>query len=133
MTIAAIRAGLASALGDVSGLRVSAYQLDQVNPPQAEVRLDSIEYDLTFARGADIYRFVVTAAVTRTAERHAQELVDSYADGAGASSFKAALEADSTLGGVCDYARVTAMRGIEQGAVGDIPYLLASFEVEVCA
>lgn len=128
-SLADLRDGLATRIGTVSGLRVTAWQPDAVRPPIAFVLPDTIEYDLNANRGADTTTFLVTVLVGRADDRAAQRNLDGYIFGAG--SIKAAIEADRTLGGAANTCRVVEMRNYGSVAVGDQVYLGCEFSVEV--
>lgn len=132
-TMTELRAGLATRLATIPGLRTSATLPDQPTPPQAVVYPERVQYDATFARGCDEYTFAVLVIVGRIAERTAQTSLDAYCNPSGATSIKAAIEAGPTLGGKAFDCRVTEMRGQSSLTVGDITYLTAEFLVTVIA
>ncbi len=130
-SIADLRDGIAERLETVPNLRVSATFLDAPRPPVAMVLPERVDYDLNANRGADTFFFLISLLVGRADDRAAQRNIDTYIVGAG--SVKAAIEADRTLGGVANTARVTEMRNYGQVSVGDVVYLGVEFEVEVVA
>jgi len=131
-TVSELRTGIANNLATISGLRTTATVPDQINPPIAVVMPQSITYDLAFARsGGDEYEFVVMVIVGRVDERSAQNRLDAYCSGSGASSVKAAIEIDKTLGGKAFDCRVSSLRGYQSVTVGDVVYLSAEFVVQV--
>jgi hypothetical protein len=133
-SISDLRAGIAANLATISGLRTSATVPDSINPPIAVVMPNSITYDTAFARsGGDEYEFLVMVIVGRVDERSAQNNLDGYCSGTGATSIKAAIERDKTLGGKAFSLRVTSLRNYNQLTVGDITYLSAEFVVQVYA
>jgi hypothetical protein len=133
-SLSQLRTGLAANLAKVSGLRTSATVPDQINPPIAVVAPASITYDIAFARtGGDEYEFVITVIVGRVDERSAQNRLDAYCSGTGASSIKAAVESDRTLGGKAFDCRVTDLRNYTQVTVGDATFLAAEFRCQVYA
>lgn len=129
--VSEIRQGLADAMQTIHGLRTSATVPDAPRPPQAIVMPDRIDYDLDMMRGADRFYFTIILLVSRADDRAAQTNLDAYITGA--SSIKAAVEADRTLGGVVDTCRVTQMRNYAAVSVGEVLYLGAEFDVEVIA
>lgn len=131
--IAAIRAGIATNLGTISGLRTSSFVPDVLNPPVAVVRPDNISFDTAFARGLDTLEFVVMTIVGRVDERTSQSRLDAYCNSTGASSVKRAIESDRTLGGAVSDLRVTEMRNYTSVSIGDVIYLAAEFVVQVYA
>jgi hypothetical protein len=132
-SITDLRAGLATRLGTISGLRTTTETPDTISPPIAIVNVSNVNYDRTFQRGLDEYNFVITVIVGRVGERSAQRLLDSYVSTTGASSVKLAIELDRTLGGKCDSLRVTDMRNYGSIVIGEITYLAAEFNVVVFA
>lgn len=107
-----VRDGLKTRLETISGLR--AYDLipDTVTPPAAVVGQLDFTFDIDNARGLDQAQVDVLVIVQRFSERSGQNLLDLYLSGSGASSIKAAIEGDRTLGGVVNTLRVT---GAEAG------------------
>lgn len=132
-TVSGIRAGLATRLATISGLRVSATIPDQPNPPQAVISIDSVDYDKAFNRGHDEYRWTVTLIIGRVSERTAQDRMDTFLAPTGSTSIKTAIEADQSLSGSATAVRVTGVTGIQSVTVGDITYLAANLAVLVYA
>jgi hypothetical protein len=132
-SITDLRAGLATRLGTISGLRTTTETPDTISPPIAIVNVQNVNFDRTFQRGLDEYNFLITVIVGRVGERSAQRLLDSYVSSTGASSVKLAVESDKTLGGKCDSLRVTDMRNYGSLVIGEITYLAAEFNVVVYA
>lgn len=128
-----LRTGLAVNLGTISGLRVAPTIPDQVNPPIAIIGLDSINFDQTFHRGMDEYRFVITVVVGRVSERSAQSRLDGYLAPTGSGSVKTAIESDRSLGGYAQTLRCTEMTGLSTVVQADDTYLAATFMVTVYA
>lgn len=132
--IANLRAGLATQLATISGLRVYAYVPDTPNLPSAVVRLVRVSYDSTLSRGSDEFEFLITMVVGRADDRVAQTSVETYLAGTGSSSVKTAIEADPTLGGVALNTRVQEARNIATEDRGDgIGLLTVDFTVLVIA
>lgn len=132
-SISTIRAGIATNLATIAGLRTSAWIPDQINPPIAVVKPDSISYDTAFGRGLDTMEFSVLCIVGRVDERSAQATLDAYCATTGTASIKAAIESDATLGSAISDLRVTEMRNYTSLNVGDVTYLAAEFAVTVYA
>lgn len=110
--ISDIRAGLADALGTISGLRIHDVLPDNPNPPAATISLDRVTYDSVLARGADMYEFTITVLVSRADDRTAQTRLEQYIAGNGTTSIKQAVENDPTLGGIAQVARVSEARNL---------------------
>lgn len=132
-TLSAMRTALAANLASISGLRTAATMPDQPNPPIAIVMPTSVSYDTAMGRGLDTYEFTVLVIVGRVDERTAQNLLDGYCNPSGATSIKAAIESNRTLGGQANDLRVTEMRNYSSLPVGEITYLAAEFVVTVFA
>lgn len=132
-SITDLKAGLATRLATISGLRTTTDQPDTITPPIAIVNLASVGYDVTSLRGLDTYNFVISVIVGRVGERSAQRLLDSYVSSTGSASVKLAVELDKTLGGKCDTLRVSEMRNYGQIVIGEVTYLAAEFNVVVYA
>ena len=131
-TVSELRTGLANNLATIQGLRTSPTIPDQINPPLAVIIPNTITFDTAFARsGGDEYEFIVTLIVGRVDERTAQNRLDAYCSGSGASSVKAAVESDKTLGGKAFDCRCVSLRNYNQISVGDSMYLSAEFVVQV--
>jgi hypothetical protein len=132
-SITDLRAGLATRLATISGLRTTTETPDTISPPIAIINVSNVNYDRAFQRGLDEYNFVITVIVGRVGERSAQRLLDSYVSPVAPSSVKLAIELDRTLGGKCDSLRVTDMRNYGSLVIGEITYLAAEFNVVVYA
>jgi hypothetical protein len=107
-----VRDGLKTNLQTITGLRVYDLIPDTVTPPAAVVGQLDFTFDIDNARGLDQAQVDVLVIVQRFSERSGQNLLDLYLSGSGASSIKAAIEGDRTLGGVVNTLRVT---GAEAG------------------
>lgn len=128
-SISELRSGIKTNLATISGLRVSDFQPDNVNPPIAIVFPISLNYDETFHRGMQLYTFAVQVIVGRVSERSGQNTIDSYCSSTGSNSIKLAIESDKTLGGKAFDLRVTDMRNYGELLVGEVNYLSAEFVV----
>jgi hypothetical protein len=132
LSIADIRAGLATNIATISGLRVAAEIPDNPSPPIAVIALNNVSYDLDFNRGMTLYNFTVTLIVGRVAERDAQRKLDAYA-GNGERSIKTAVQSDRQLGGAAFDVRLSEMSTIGALNLGEQTYLAADFAVQVYA
>lgn len=132
-TIAEIKAGLATRLATITGLRAYAYQPDQLNAPIAFANLESITYNRAMRGGAVEHIYTVTVVVARATERTAESAVDAYTNYDGASSVRAAIEGDRTLGGKVSDLLVESASGIQTVSANDAEYLSVDFSVRVYA
>jgi hypothetical protein len=128
VSIATIRAGLANALSATFDGRVSSYYPDQITPPMGIVDTVRVDFDSAFNRGSDEILIDVMVVVRRPSERVAQEELDALVP-----AVKAAIQADTSLGGACDDLIVTAMNGYAPLTEGESTYLAATFAVRVIA
>jgi hypothetical protein len=128
-SLSALRAGIATRLATITGLRNSATVPDNPNPPIAVVLPNSIDYHTAFAKGMQTYSFTVILIVGRVDERTAQNKLDGFVSSTGASSVKLAIEGDKTLGGAAFDVIVTEMRNYGQLSIGEVVYLSAEFSV----
>jgi len=129
-----VKDGLKTAIETISGLRAFDYQPDQVNPPFAFPTLTEIRYhDRGFNNGGVVMDFTVTVVVFRSSERTAQDDIDQFTAFSGTKSVRAAIEADRTLGGVCDDLIVNSSSNITNFDANDTTYLTVDFNVTVYA
>ena len=132
-SISAIRSGLATNLGTITGLRTGATIPDNVNPPYAIVSPSSVDYHRAFNNALSTYNFTVTLVVGRVSERTSQNSLDAYCSPTGTASIRVAIESDKTLGGVAFDTIVTGMRNYGSVTIGENPYLAAEFDIAVQA
>lgn len=130
-TVSEIKTALATKLGTISGLRTYAYQPDNPAIPFAIPSLSTIEYHGAMAGGLVTCTFNVMVIVGRMNERIAESNLDAYASYSGASSVRAALESDGTLGGVVDDTIVMSATNITSIGLSDGDYLMIEFTVMV--
>lgn len=134
-SIAQIRAGLATNIGTIPGLRTNSTGTipDNVNPPYAIISPNSVDYHKAFNNALSTYNFTVTVVVGRVDERTAQRNLDAYCSPTGTSSIRVAVESDKTLGGIVYDTIVTGMRNYGSVTIGENTYLAAEFDVAVQA
>ena len=103
-SLAQIRQGLAANLAVLDGIQVSAYVLGNPTLPTVWVRpatAEGIEYHRAFANGLENWTFTVQAFfASGISDIGAQQKLDELLASTGATSVKAALETDKTLGGL---------------------------------
>jgi len=128
-----LRTGLATRLATITGLRSTATIPDNPAPPVAVVMPGRVNYDTAFGRGSDEYEFTIMLIVGRVADRASQTTLDAYCASSGATSVKAAIEGERTLGGKALDCRVTAMTSQGSLSIGDVTYHTAEFAVSVIA
>lgn len=106
MTPSSVRDGLKTRLATITGLRTYDIVPDGIAPPAAVVGLLSLDFDMSMQRYLDHGDIEILVIVGRMSERAAQDKLDAYLAGSGTSSIKAAIEADTTLGGSVQTCRV---------------------------
>ena len=99
-TVSQVADGIKVRLATVSGLRTFSYQPEQLNPPVAFPVLESVEYHRAFGGGDVQMRWQIFVIVGRYLDRVAHSNLDGFLSFSGATSLRAAIEADRTLGGV---------------------------------
>jgi hypothetical protein len=132
-TVSAIRDGLKTRLESITGLRAHDTVPGDFSPPGAIVEPDEpvIVFDSTFGRGSDELYFSVLVLVQMGTVRTAQDNLDAYLSPSGASSIKAAVEADERLGGIVSFARVTRADGYGTYEFNKVQYAGVRFRIEV--
>ena len=130
----AIREALAKNLEAIPNVQTSAWILANPTPPTLYVLPDEVQYDKVFGRGHDDNLLRVQALVGVPGDISAQRKLDEFLEPAGASSVKAAVEADPRLGGLVDDLRVTSCESYRIYAQPDQrQYLGAQWRVFVMA
>ena len=130
MTPTAVRSGLAAALDTITGLRTFEYVPDSLTPPAAVVEPLEVTYHSSMQNGLQEFRAYVLVILGRMADRSSQARLDAYVAQSGASSVKAALETDKTLGGACSSLVVTATNPREV-VVSGVDMIAYRFEVTI--
>jgi hypothetical protein len=129
----AIQMGLQTALEIVPGLRVADHLPEQINPPVAVIQIQSVTYHRAMGGGLSEWDFVISVVAGRMGDRSAQRTLDDWMSWDGASSIRAAIESDKTLGGICDTLKVADMLNVRPVSLGDAAYLSCEFNVLVHA
>jgi len=132
-SVTEIKTGISNALATIPGLRAYAQQPDNINAPFAWPMLESITYNGAMRGGLVTYVFTVSVCVGRTAERTAQTALDGYLSYESATSVRAALEADRSLGGAVSNLLVESASNIATMDGNDATYLMVDFRVVVYA
>tara|TARA_R100001443_G_scaffold84831_2_gene91498 strand:- start:2206 stop:2616 length:411 start_codon:yes stop_codon:yes gene_type:complete len=134
-TFSSIRDGLKTRLETISGLSAYDYVPDFIEPPIALVApLNTLNYDTTMGRGSDTYEIPVILYIANIDAQTSQDDVDAYLASSGATSIKAAIEGDATLGGAAMSARVVSATDYgEYEVTQGTSYLGVTFNIEVIA
>lgn len=130
MNIEQVAEELRTALGTIAGLNVADWGVQRVHPPAALVSLpERVDYDQTYGRGSDqLSDVVVLVLVARPADPEARKAIAAYADGSGARSVKAAIEAGAYTS--CDEVHVTSAE-FDVVTYAGTEYLAAMFHLDI--
>lgn len=123
--------GLKTRLATISTLRASSFQPDNFQPPLAFPQINSIAYHGTMGGGDVVFDCTVMVVIGRFSDRLSQSLMDDYLAFSGASSVRAAIEADRTLGGVASTLIVARSASIRGMTVGEAEYISSEIAVTV--
>lgn len=132
-TVSQVADGLKARLATISGLRTFSYQPEQLNPPVAFPMIEAVRYHGAFGGGNVEMDWTVMIVVGRYLDRVAHSQLDGYLSYSGASSLRAAIEADKTLGGVAQTLIVPNGTQVSTLAVADAEYLQVTCAVTVYA
>lgn len=127
-TVQEIRDGLKVRLATIDGLRAHAGMPPDINSPAAVVFRRTTDFDSS--TDSDDLTMGITMFVSLATEG-AQEKLDAYLAGEGASSVRAAIDGDPTLGGVVDWCRVASVEADRVTEWATRKYLSADIVVEV--
>jgi len=133
-TVTELKNGIKTRLETITNLRAYAQQPDQVNPSIGGIAwptLESITYHGAMRAGLVTHIFTVSVIVGRAAERTAQNLMDTYLSYD--NGIRAAIEADTTLGGYAKTLIVEEASNITTVDANDTTYLTVDFRVVVYA
>lgn len=137
--LADIRAGLAANLNTaLSGIQCTGYLLGSPTAPGFEIELhpNGVGFDRAMGRGLDEWFMIVRGYVASNLDLAAQKKLDLWLASSGATSVKAAIEADRTLGINDVDCVVTEATGYRQYTVASAPnvtYLGAEWTIRVLA
>ena len=131
-SLTSIRNAIGTNLSNISSLTVYNYMPDSMEPPTAIVGvIETVTYDDTMQRGTDKYIIPIQLIVSRVDAQDSQETLDGYLASSGASSVKAQIESDTSLGGVVSTVRVTEARNYGVYNMNNTDYLGCEFMIEV--
>lgn len=132
-SVGGIADGFKTRLATISGLRAYSYQPEQLNPPFAYPQLNSVTYHRTMGMAAAITQFdwTIYVIVGRWVDRTAHAALDAYLSPTGATSIRAAIEGDLTLGGACQDLMISNSANISALEQDDAEFLQVSFQVTV--
>ena len=129
MNLATVMDAIATQLGTIAGLRVTAYPDGKVAPPAAIVTMPSeYTFDETYQRGGQRMKLPVVVLVSGTVPRTARNALGDYASATGAKSIKSVLESGTYT--AFDVATVTGVQ-LDAYQVGAVTYPAAIFDLDI--
>lgn len=126
-SVSAVATAIATRLATISGLRTFAFQPDQINPPIAFPVLEEVTYHNAFGGGDVQMDWTVVLIAGRYTERTSYAVLDAYLSFSGATSLRATLESDTTLGGVVSASVVSSGAKIGSVTQSDAEFLSVEF------
>ena len=130
-TVSQVADGLKARLATISGLRTFSYQPEQENPPFGYPQINRIDYHRAYAGGDVVMDWTVYVIVGRWLDRTAHAALDDYLSYSGSKSVRAAIEGDTTLGGVCQTLIVRSGADITSLDANGAQFLVIQLQVEV--
>ena len=113
-TIEDVMSGISTALRTITNLRVEELFEGDINPPVAVVGLPTVTtYHSSMARGHFELEPTITVFTSQAVNRVGQLTLAGYANPSGATSVRAAIEADKTLGGKVSDCTVQGFRPLD--------------------
>lgn len=134
-SVSSVATALMNSLSGITGLRTRTIQPENISAqlPVAFPVLQNITYHRAFQGGDVVMEWQVSVVTGRWTDRTAHSLLDSYLSYSGASSIRAALESDPTLGGVVQTSIVQTAANISSLSVAEQEFLEISLQVTVHA
>lgn len=129
MNLASVRAGISDTLQNVNNLRIYEWIPSTIQPPAAVVSLGTGQYDADFNEGM-VVNYGVLVMLTRADDQLGQQRLDEFL-GQGTDSVYYVIDANPTLSGSCDSARVTSWNNPGTFSIGGIEYLGVEVNIEV--
>lgn len=106
----------------------------QVTAPAMVIELDDIDWDLTFSRGSDAFRFLVSILLQSADSGNGQRILRSALSTGGVGTrIKDVLHQDETLGGLVSIAHLAGTRRIGVIQYAGLDYIGAEMIIEVVA
>ena len=132
-TVLQVADAIKTKLATISGLRTYSYQPEQLNPPLAFPELNQVNYHRSMGLGDVVMDWTVHVIVGRYTDRTAHATLDAYLNATGATSIRAALEADATLGGVVQSVLLSSSAAVTSLSEADAQFLEIQYQLTVHA
>ena len=130
MDLAEVRAGLDDRLATIAGLKHYAYQPASFATPCAIVLAPVSAQYITDFDGTVELSIPILVLVQQTSDRGSDDEISGYLASTGANSIKAAIDDDTTLGGVVQYCTVNGFSAFTDEFAGPA-YLGVTIDVTV--
>lgn len=131
-TISAIADGLKVRLATITGVSATASQPAAINNPSlAFPVLQGVTFNGAMGGGLVTSRWVIVVIVGRWDDKRAYTKLDGFLSYSGATSVRAALEGDKTLGGVVETLVLPTGASIVPQSQGDAEFLRVQFDCTV--
>jgi hypothetical protein len=115
-----------------AGIRAIEYLADQVNPPVAIAATTGVGYHDAFGvHGLAEHHFALMLILTRVGDRAGLKALEALMSNSGATSVRALVEADPTLGGVASACIVRRALPPVALSVSGVEYTSVTFDVDV--
>ena len=135
-TLIAIRAGIATALGNIAGLQVNATATGTIDVPAAVIMPASgefVTYGATINEPTDDWSLTIMLFVSRADDLAGQAALDAYIAPTGVQSIAATIQANQTLAGLVDDCNVSGARSYGTFEYNSVSYFGCEFPVRVLA
>lgn len=130
-TISTVASGLQTRLATITGLRSFASQPEQISPPIAYPVLNTVNFHRAFQGGLVTTEWSIIVIVGRYTDARAHVLLDGFLSTSGATSVRAAVEGDKTLGGTVQTLVLSSGASIMPQTQGDAEFLMVRFDCVV--
>ena len=130
-TITQIADGLKTRLATIPNLRTFSSQPENITPPIGYPILDQIDYHRAFAGGDVVTNWSIVVIVGRYTDSRAFASLDGYLSYDGATSVRAAIEGDRTLGGVVQTLILDSAANVQPETQADEQFLMVTFNCKV--
>lgn len=131
-TVSQVATGLKTRLATISGVSATASKPASFNnPPLAYPVLIGVNYHNAFGGGDFITHWTIVVVTGRWDDERAYETLDGYLSYDGATSVRAALESDRTLGGIVQTLITPSGANIVPQNQGDAEFMQVNFDCTV--
>lgn len=130
-TITQIAGGLKTRLATIPNLRTFSSQPENITPPIGYPILDQVEYHRAFSGGDVLSTWSIVVIVGRYTDSRAFASLDGFLSYDGATSIRAAIEGDPTLGGVAKTLVLNSGANIQPETQADEQFLMVTFNCKV--